>query len=325
MHRFLSVFAGLANASTMTNPYSFGLAPPERSKKKIAPKPPGKDVKNPVSIVHVTHDACRTTAAPNTSHQTALPKNKLSSIANVPQRAFQTTATKILSRQKSLPKLPPIAYFPQYDTRDYDSALSRAVHDLQDETTSGARQLADAALHHLADFSDIAAEIAVGWDEFWTLLVRASKQLSRATPSMGVAMTACLLRTLERIATRWSEEQAKGHWQITKLAEVARSMIDEILQERREVSKQLCESFTLWLKHHCGDEVHILTLSNSSTIRAAVLHALLHCQTLPFSWWCSNRDRAVRGRIWRRGSMRKQAIRTAFILGSCRIVRLVKR
>lgn len=197
-----------------------------------------------------------------------------------------------------MPELPPNEPLPQEETDDYDSALERAVHDLQNDFTSGARQLAGSSLSHLAHVTDIAACMATSWGEFWAMMVHAAKHLTYARPSMSAAITSCLLRALERIARTWNEEQAKGSQSTAELARIAGGTFDEILRERRELSGQLGQTFTHWLHKHCNEvmthflpfdqvvradtpqriharsSVRILTLSNSSTIRTAILHAL---------------------------------------------------
>ncbi|CAO2655744.1 Nn.00g045470.m01.CDS01 [Neocucurbitaria sp. VM-36] len=202
------------------------------------------------------------------------------------------------SASTSLPELPPNEPLPQEDTDDYDAALESAVHELQNDFTSGARQLAESSLVHLAHVTDIAACMATSWGEFWALMVHATKHLSSARPSMSAAITACLLRALERIARMWNEEQAKGVQSTSELARIAGGTFDAILRERRELSGQLGLTFTNWLHNHCSEvlphslrfdqvvradspqrilaqsSVRILTLSNSSTIRAAILHAI---------------------------------------------------
>ncbi|KAH7384546.1 hypothetical protein BKA66DRAFT_462387 [Pyrenochaeta sp. MPI-SDFR-AT-0127] len=198
----------------------------------------------------------------------------------------------------TLPELPSNGPLPQEETDDFDSALENAVNDLQQDFTSGARQLADASLKHLAHVTDIAACIATSWSEFWALMVHAAKHLSCARPSMSAAITSCLLRALEQIARLWNEEQAKGSQSTAELARIADGTLEKMLVERQRLSAQLGAIFTQWLRQHCSEvllssltfdqivradtpqrihtrnTVRILTLSNSSTIRSAILHAL---------------------------------------------------
>jgi len=195
-------------------------------------------------------------------------------VRNESPRESQSAKLPIPLTSKPLPKLPANAFFPKYDTKDFDFALDNAVHDLRKDTTSSAHHLADAALTRLGHFAQMAATIAITRVEFWTLMVRAAKKLSAARPSMSAAVTACLLRALDRIVDRWTEEQVDHPEETTALADITVEVIGDIFKERQETVTRLAETFTLWLKKHCGANVRIITLSNSSTIRSALLHAL---------------------------------------------------
>jgi translation initiation factor 2B subunit (eIF-2B alpha/beta/delta family) len=199
---------------------------------------------------------------------------------------------------KILPTLPPNTPLSAQDILEYEPALELAIYQLQNDFTSGARQLADTALSHLAHITELGAPVANSWGEFWSTMVHAAKQLSMARPSMSAAITSCLLRTLERIARRWNDEQAMGLQSTAEFALIAQATLSDIHHERRKIASQLGESFTFWLKNHyihvptllfgtspvippksplrCTPRrtIRILTLSNSSTIRTALLHAL---------------------------------------------------
>jgi translation initiation factor 2B subunit (eIF-2B alpha/beta/delta family) len=202
---------------------------------------------------------------------------------------------------KPLPILPLDTFLPKHDISNYESALEKAIHELQNDFQSGARQLADASLSHLAHITEIGASVATTWGKFWAIMVHAAKQLGQARPSMSAAITSCLLRTLERIARRWNDEQDRGSRNTPDLVNIARGLLDEIRKERRQIGARLGENFTSWLKSHYGDvssmliasspvipttqrsssqrpkartTVRVLALSNSSTIRTAILYAL---------------------------------------------------
>jgi translation initiation factor 2B subunit (eIF-2B alpha/beta/delta family) len=204
---------------------------------------------------------------------------------------------------KPLPILPLDTFLPKHDISNYEAALEKAVSELQNDYHSGARQLADASLSHLARITEIGASVATTWGKFWAIMVHAAKQLGKARPSMSAAITSCLLRTLERIARRWNDEQDRGSRNTPDLVNIARGLLDEIRKERRQVGARLGENFTTWLRSHYGDvssmlianspvipfttpqhpssqrpkartTVRVLALSNSSTIRTAILHAL---------------------------------------------------
>lgn len=190
-----------------------------------------------------------------------------------------TTSTSSLP-SKLRPKLQANAFFPKHDTKDFELDLSYAVLDLQNDTTSGARQLADSALKHLEHFADLSSNIALTSVEFWTLMVRAGKQLCAARPSMGAAVTACLLRVLSQIVNHWTEDELPR--ESDPMANFTANLIEDTIKERQDISQRLGESFTKWLQDNCGAEVRIATLSNSSTIRNAVLLALASLPDVTF-------------------------------------------
>lgn len=209
---------------------------------------------------------------------------------------------------KPLPILPLDTYLPKHDISNYEVALQEAVAQLQNDFQSGARQLADTSLSHLARITEIGASVATTWGKFWAIMVHAAKQLGQARPSMSAAITSCLLRTLERIARRWNDETERGQRNTGDLVNIARALLNEIRKERRQINLHLDENFTSWLKNYYNDvssmliasspvlpvtypqrptsqrppsqqppartTVRILALSNSSTIRSAILHAL---------------------------------------------------
>ncbi|KAF1911083.1 hypothetical protein BDU57DRAFT_552322 [Ampelomyces quisqualis] len=209
---------------------------------------------------------------------------------------------------KPLPILPLDTFLPRHDINNYESALERAVQELQNDFQSGARQLADASLSHLAHITEIGASVATTWGKFWAIMVHAAKQLGQARPSMSAAITSCLLRTLERIARRWNDEQERGQRNTSDLVNIARALLEQIRKERSQISARLDENFTSWLKDRYGEvssmliasspvlpvayssrplssrpvtqrprsrtTIRILALSNSRTIRTAILDTL---------------------------------------------------
>ncbi len=71
---------------------------------------------------------------------------------------------------------------------------------------------------------------------------------------MSAAITSCLLRTLERIARKWNEEQAiDGRSSPSDLAATAQSTFEEIVRERKQLGNQLGLKFTQWLRDHCEE------------------------------------------------------------------------
>jgi translation initiation factor 2B subunit (eIF-2B alpha/beta/delta family) len=212
---------------------------------------------------------------------------------------------------KPLPILPLDTFLPKHDITNYEAALQNAVLDLQNDSQSGARQLADASLRHLAHITEIGASVATTWGKFWAIMVHAARQLGQARPSMSAAITSCLLRTLERVARRWNDETEKGQRNTADLVRIARGLLEEIREERRRISIRLDETFAVWLKENFTPTpappsgvpfisgpgipfnipsppktpkktIRILTLSNSSTIRSVILHALRSLPSFDF-------------------------------------------
>jgi translation initiation factor 2B subunit (eIF-2B alpha/beta/delta family) len=206
---------------------------------------------------------------------------------------------------KPLPILPLDTFLPKHDITNYESALEKAVQELRNDFQSGARQLADSSLAHLAHITEIGASVATTWGKFWAIMVHAAKQLGQARPSMSAAITSCLLRTLERVARRWNDETEKGQRNTGDLVRIARGLLEEIRHERCQISARLDETFATWLRENFTPKppsgvpfisgpgipfnipsppktprtIRILTLSNSSTV---ILHALVALPNFDF-------------------------------------------
>ncbi|KAL5116394.1 hypothetical protein ACEQ8H_005742 [Pleosporales sp. CAS-2024a] len=218
----------------------------------------------------------------------------------IPPKSIHRRIPSVLP-SKPLPILPLDTFLPKHDITNYESALEHAVQELQNDFQSGARQLADAALAHLAHITEIGASVATTWGKFWAIMVHAARQLGQARPSMSAAISSCLLRTLERVARRWNDETEKGQRNTQDLVRIARGLLEEIQRERRQIAARLDEAFATWLKENftakpsrnvpfitgpgipftvptppkTPQTIRILTLSNSSTIRSVILHALV--------------------------------------------------
>ena len=206
-----------------------------------------------------------------------------------------------ISDQNQLPELPPNQPLPLTDeTEEFDAVLQAAVHQLENDSTSCARQMADASLGYLAHVTDIAACFATSWGEFWAMMIHAAKKLSNARPSMSATISSCLLRALERIARMWNEEQANGSRGTSELARIAGGTFDEIVRQRKQLSSRPGQIFAQWLREYMEEirppsrsssiprsdsssplskvdnhtTIRIMTLSNSNTIRTTIAHAL---------------------------------------------------
>jgi translation initiation factor 2B subunit (eIF-2B alpha/beta/delta family) len=212
-------------------------------------------------------------------------------ITNTPSRSP-------LSSQNRLPELPPSQPLPVTDeTDEFDAVLEAAVHELENDSNSCARQIADASLGYLAHVTDIAACFATSWGEFWAMMIHAAKKLSRARPRMSAAISSCLLRALEKIARIWNEEQANGSRGTSELARIAGGTFDEIVRQRKELNSRPGQIFAQWLRENMeanqplsGSQstapidsdaqiksrttIRVMTLSNSNTIQATIVHAL---------------------------------------------------
>jgi translation initiation factor 2B subunit (eIF-2B alpha/beta/delta family) len=209
-----------------------------------------------------------------------------------------TPSRSPLSSRNRLPELPPSQPLPAADeTEEFDAVLEAAVHELEKDSSSCARQMADASLGYLAHVTDIAACFATSWGEFWAMMIHAAKRLSRARPRMSAAISSCLLRALEKIARMWNEEQANGSRGTSELARIAGGTFDEIVRQRKELNSRPGQIFAQWLREYIeanrplsrskstapidsGTQINshttirIMTLSNSSTIQATIVHAL---------------------------------------------------
>ncbi|QRC99243.1 hypothetical protein JI435_065730 [Parastagonospora nodorum SN15] len=255
--------------------------------------------------------SCPVLTPPESQHRTPPePEEEPVDDSSVEETPTKTHHRRVSSAvpSKPLPILPLDTFLPKHDITNYEAALEKAVQELQNDFQSGARQLADASLAHLAHISEIGASVATTWGKFWAIMVHAAKQLGQARPSMSAAITSCLLRTLERVARRWNDETEKGQRNTEDLVRIARGLLEEIRTERRQISARLDETFAVWLKENFTQKppsgvpfisgpgipfniptppktprtIRILTLSNSSTIRSVILHALAALPTFDF-------------------------------------------
>lgn len=174
----------------------------------------------------------------------------------------------------------------QFASSPYEDLLARATHDLQHDFVSGARQLADKALQHLLYIIQIAACDATSPHKLRQMIVQAAKQLCSARPSMSAAIKSCLLRTLELVSKCWEKESSEGRNSTAHYGRVATDVLKSVIQKRKGAEERLNANFEIWLKQYLttkpvthtdsaiSQTIRLLTLSNSSTIRSALLHIL---------------------------------------------------
>ena len=165
----------------------------------------------------------------------------------------------------SLISLTPSDPWLRVKTSAFDSILDKAVADLKNDFTSGARQLADKAIGHLAGLSDTIACVVPSWSDYWGLLVFAAKRLSKARPSMSAPIKACLLRILERIARRWDDKEVQDDKKgLSELALLAQRTFDETIRQRSQLGVQVGTQFVKWLLDHYGEvnPFHPFSISN---------------------------------------------------------------
>ncbi|KAF2021017.1 nagb/rpia/CoA transferase-like protein [Aaosphaeria arxii CBS 175.79] len=162
-------------------------------------------------------------------------------------------------------------------TKAYTQALERAILDLENDFVSGARQLANRSLQQLHDIFSLAGQAARSKDELWSMLVSLARGLIGARPSMNAAIKSTVLRTLDKIRPEWDKEENDS---ISKVCERAKSGIQRHIEGRIGASDRLERNFVEWFVEsgQVNEDgiriIRILTLSNSSTIRAALLSLL---------------------------------------------------
>ncbi|EXJ84132.1 hypothetical protein A1O3_04799 [Capronia epimyces CBS 606.96] len=165
---------------------------------------------------------------------------------------------------------------------DPESALHTAVEELQLDHVHGARELATMAVKSLisivanerqASERSTPEDIVRWWESF---RLKAFHLAVNARPSMGAAMSSAIVAALRDAKEHINEAEEDV---FTKVEE----SLETTLTKRGEVSKRVSEQFSAFLQQKFqaqpgGKEnnktIRILTLSSSSTIKAAILHAL---------------------------------------------------
>lgn len=131
---------------------------------------------------------------------------------------------------------------------EYEQQLDHAVYALKNDFVSGARQLADSALAAMIRLIRVAAPSANTRKELWNLMVYAAQHLCAARPSMGAAVTSCLLRALDELSGIWDEVEDAGlTTELDGKARIAGKAFEKIIDRRKASSMQLGSKFAEWL------------------------------------------------------------------------------
>ncbi|KIW20963.1 hypothetical protein PV08_01542 [Exophiala spinifera] len=168
---------------------------------------------------------------------------------------------------------------------DPDSQLYKGMEELRLDHTHGARELATMAVKTLVRIVEdaqqenkmISQEDLAQW---WTdVRLQAFHLAFNARPSMGAAISSAVVKALQ---TAQSVVDAAGPPTATVMEDV-RGSLEAYVAKRTEIAKRVSAQFSTLLKdmfpstdRDGGDRqpIKILTLSFSSTIKAAILHAL---------------------------------------------------
>jgi len=159
---------------------------------------------------------------------------------------------------------------------DQDSVLYRGLEQLRLDHVRGARELATMAVRSLIEIiqdeqqkdQDLPPERVEDW---WKAFRRQAFHLAvNGRPSMGAAISAAVLTALARVRP----EVAAGG---SGVRDRVKEGLQRYVEERGEVITRVGHRFSEALGDWFGTSnrvIRILTLSSSSTIRSAILHAL---------------------------------------------------
>jgi translation initiation factor 2B subunit (eIF-2B alpha/beta/delta family) len=141
-------------------------------------------------------------------------------------------------------------------------AIDHAIRDIAEDHDSGARQLALKALSALKLSVNEFPHEPSSWPE----IVNCAWHISQARPSMKSALYTTILRALHEIKDVYPSPSTNDR-------------LDQIITKEQAILERLATVFTEYIQSNFLQTVSILTLSNSSTI-AAALKALFqspHC------------------------------------------------
>ncbi|ETN40958.1 uncharacterized protein HMPREF1541_05238 [Cyphellophora europaea CBS 101466] len=154
------------------------------------------------------------------------------------------------------------------------NAFQAGINLLRDDKDNGARVLATNAVRSLKEIVDAFPEPADSSTRalWWkSLRIAAYHLMHSARPSMSAAIASALLEALSQI-----EHMIRDPGQ-TK--QDISSQLDICISNRQHASKRIAQAFTDYLGERAPNSadnsaVHIVTLSSSSTIQAALLHLI---------------------------------------------------
>jgi translation initiation factor 2B subunit (eIF-2B alpha/beta/delta family) len=131
--------------------------------------------------------------------------------------------------------------------------MDRAITDIAQDHDSGARQLALKALSALKLAFHVFPRVSTSWP----LIVNSGWHISQARPSMKSALYTTILRALHEIKDVYPSRSTIDR-------------LDKSMAEEQALLERLATSFTEYIESNHPQTVSILTLSNSSTIAAAL-------------------------------------------------------
>ncbi|KIY04200.1 uncharacterized protein Z520_00893 [Fonsecaea multimorphosa CBS 102226] len=171
-----------------------------------------------------------------------------------------------------------------------DSVLYQGLEELRLDHSHGARELATMAVKSLiriVEHDQQAPQQHKDADEWWKGLQRQAFHLAfNGRPSMAAAISNAVAAALKEAKTHIDPPPPD-------FIEKVRQSLEASVANRAEISKQVSLQFSKFLQErfrssssaqaHAGEKgrhIKILTLSSSSTIKAAVIHALEADETL---------------------------------------------
>ncbi|KIW86436.1 hypothetical protein Z517_01833 [Fonsecaea pedrosoi CBS 271.37] len=163
---------------------------------------------------------------------------------------------------------------------DPNSILHQGLEELRLDHSHGARELATMAVKSLIKIVEYDQQTQQhrDFDEWWKTFQRQAFHLAfNGRPSMAAAIS-------NAIATALKQAKAQVEPGSTDFLEKVRQSLEASVTRRGEISKQVSHQFSKFLQDkfrssaqgQTGEQarIKILTLSSSSTIKAAILHAL---------------------------------------------------
>ncbi|KIX08624.1 uncharacterized protein Z518_03280 [Rhinocladiella mackenziei CBS 650.93] len=158
---------------------------------------------------------------------------------------------------------------------DPESILHRGLEELRLDHSHGARELATVAVNTLIKIvendqqSDVLEDVNGWWRDF---RMKAFHLAFNGRPSMAAAISSAIISALTEISGIVASARSDV------LAQVKQTL-QGYVAKRGEISKRVSSQFYSFLQERFGQtggerQIKILTLSSSSTIKAAILHSL---------------------------------------------------